>query len=157
MSYRFFSLCAVVVLASYLGCGSSSNSSDAGSGTGGVPGNGGGGAGGGTAASCHAAGTLNVLANDSSAYTIDGVSNPDLTLCRMSTYAFNLNTPGHPFYIKTVQSTGAGNAFSEGVTGNGTETGMVTFVVPSDAPNTLYYNCSIHAVMTGTIHVVDGP
>jgi len=29
------------------------------------------------------------------------------------------------------------------------------FVVPLDAPATLYYDCSIHAAMTGVIHIVD--
>jgi hypothetical protein len=52
-----------------------------------------------------------------------------------------------------VQGTGTANAYSNGVTGNGTNT--VTFVVPADAPSTLYYNCSIHAAMTGAIHIVD--
>jgi len=152
MTYRLFIVAAVIALANGFACGSSNN---AGSGTGGVMGTGGGGSGGGPGASCHAAGTLNVLNSGASAYTIDGASNPDLTLCRSSTYVFNINTPGHPFFIKTVQSTGSDNAFSDGVTGNGTATGVVTFVVPGDAPDTLFYNCSLHAAMTGTIHVVD--
>jgi hypothetical protein len=31
----------------------------------------------------------------------------------------------------------------------------VTFAVPGDAPDTLYYICSLHAAMAGTIHIVD--
>lgn len=89
------------------------------------------------------------------AYVIDGASNPDLTLCRGSTYVFALNTPGHPFYIKSVQGSGTANAYDTGVTGNGATSGTLTFVVPSNAPDTLYYNCAIHAVMTGTIHVMN--
>jgi hypothetical protein len=89
------------------------------------------------------------------AYVIDGVSNPDLTFCRGSTYVFSVNATGHPFYIKTVQGRGTGNAYSTGVGGNGADVGDVTFAVPSDAPATLFYNCSLHTAMTGTIHIVD--
>ena len=152
MSSRILTVTAMVLLAGASACSSSSSYNDAS--TGGAAGNGGGG-GGGPGGTCHAAGTLNVVNNGASAYVIDGASNPDLTFCRLTTYLFNVNAPGHPFYIKTVQSTGTGNAFDEGVTGNGAETGTVAFIVPTDAPATLYYDCSIHAAMTGTIHVVD--
>jgi hypothetical protein len=106
-------------------------------------------------ASCHVAGTLQVVSNGHTAYTIDGVDNPDLTFCRGSTYVFALNAAGHPFYINTVQGTATTNAYTDGVTGNGTMVGDVTFAVPSTAPDTLYYDCSIHAPMTGTIHIVN--
>jgi hypothetical protein len=121
-----------------------------GAGTGGA-----GGGGGSTGAACHAAGTLQVTSSGATAYVIDGASNPDLTLCRGSTYVFAVNTPGHPFYINSVQGTGTTNAWSEGVTGNGATGADVTFTVPADAPATLYYNCSIHAAMTGTLHIVN--
>ena len=104
---------------------------------------------------CRAAGTIMVTNQGSSAYVIDGMPNPALTLCRGSTYTFAVNTPTHPFYIKTVASTGAGNAYSNGVTGNGTTAGNVTFVVPSSAPDLLFYVCSVHAPMQGMIHIVN--
>lgn len=132
-------------------------------GTGGSPGagatssGGSGGAAGQTGASCLAAGTLNVTARGSAAYVIDGVSNPSLTLCRGSTYTFAIDTPGHPFYVKTVQGTGTADSYDSGVTGNGTTLGTLTFVVPLDAPATLYYICSLHAAMTGALQIVDGP
>jgi hypothetical protein len=110
---------------------------------------------GGDAAPCRAAGTILVTNQGSSAYVIDGVPNPTLTLCRGSTYTFSVNTPGHPFYIKTVASTGTGNAYSTGVTGNGTTAGNVMFVVPASAPDSLYYACSIHGSMQGMIHIVN--
>jgi hypothetical protein len=106
-------------------------------------------------ASCHAPGTLQVVNSGMTAYMIDGASNPSLTFCRGSTYVFAVNSPGHPFYVKTVQSTGTGNAYSSGVTGNGATSGNVTFAVPSDAPGTLFYDCSNHAAMTGPITIVD--
>ncbi len=33
--------------------------------------------------------------------------------------------------------------------------GQVTFAVPSTAPDSLFYDCSVHAAMSGTIHIVD--
>jgi hypothetical protein len=108
---------------------------------------------GGSSGACHAPGTIAVTNSGMTAYVIDGASNPTLTLCRGSTYTFAVNAPGHPFYINTVQGTGTGNAYSSGVTGNGASSGNVVFAVPADAPGTLYYNCSLHAAMTGTIHI----
>jgi hypothetical protein len=89
------------------------------------------------------------------AWSIDGTNNPTLTFCRGSTYTFAVNAPGHPFYIKTVKSNGTGNAYTNGVTGNGTTSGNVTFVVPSDAPDTLFYDCAVHVAMAGTINIVN--
>ena len=89
------------------------------------------------------------------AYVIDGASNPSFTFCRGATCVFAVNAPVHPFYINSVQGTGTSNAYTSGVTGNGATSGDVTFVVPADAPDTRYYDCSIHAVMTGTIHIMN--
>jgi len=114
-----------------------------------------GGAGGGTKVQCRAAGTFTVTNQGMSAYLIDGTANPTLTLCRGSTYVFAISATGHPFYIKTAQSTGAANAYSMGVTGNGTAMGDVTFIVPMAAPNTLFYDCSLHSMMTGTLNIVN--
>ncbi len=116
---------------------------------------GGGGSGGTSTASCHAVGTLTVTNQGMAAYMIDGAANPTLTLCRGSTYTFAVNATGHPFYIKTVASVGNTNAYNTGVTGNGMDVGNVVFVVDASAPNTLFYNCSVHAAMTGTINVVN--
>jgi hypothetical protein len=99
--------------------------------------------------------TFTVTNSGVSHYVINGNNDPTLKLVRGNTYTFNLNAPFHPFYIKTVSSTGTGNAYNDGVTGNGTDTGTLTFTVPMNAPNTLFYNCSIHAAMAGTIQVVD--
>ena len=105
--------------------------------------------------SCHAAGTLAVSNSGMSAYVIDNAQNPTLTFCRGSTYVFSVNASGHPFYIKTVESTGTADTFDTGVTGNGADVGNVTFAVPSSAPDPLFYDCSIHAAMSGTIRIID--
>lgn len=81
----------------------------------------------------------------------DGDSNPTLYLHRGKTYEFAVDATGHPFYIKTVSGTGTSNAYSDGVTNNGTASGTIKFVVPQDAPSKLYYNCSAHAAMAGEI------
>ena len=81
--------------------------------------------------------------------------NPGLELKRGETYEFNVDTPGHPFLIKSVNSTGTGNSYNDGVTNNGTQDGTIIFTVPSDAPDTLFYNCEFHASMNGTITIID--
>jgi hypothetical protein len=91
------------------------------------------------------------------AYAINGANNPTLNLVRGHTYTFDVETPGHPFYIKTVQVTGTGSQWTEGVTNAGATSGPtpVTFAVPADAPSTLFYQCSVHSVMTGTLSITD--
>ena len=79
--------------------------------------------------------------------------NPSLYLQRGQTYKFNVNASGHPFYIKTQTGTGTGNQYSTGVTNQGTQSGIVSFTVPMDAPNTLFYQCSQHAAMNGQINI----
>ena len=91
-------------------------------------------------------------------FTINTLGNPTLTLRRGTTYTFSGSSGSHPFYIKSVQGNGTGNAFNTGVTGNGMTGGTpLTFAVPTNAPATLFYNCSVHSSMTGTINIVDPP
>ena len=80
-------------------------------------------------------------------------NNPTLYLTRGKNYRFSVNAPGHPFYIKTVNSTGTGNAYNDGVDNNGAAVGIITFKVPYNAPDILHYNCSIHSGMHGEIRV----
>ncbi|MFO0003089.1 MAG: hypothetical protein ACK559_18345, partial [bacterium] len=70
-------------------------------------------------------------------------------------YTFNLNASGHPFFIKTVNSNGATNAYNDGVTNNGDDVGVILFTPPSGSPDTLYYNCQFHSSMNGTINLVN--
>jgi hypothetical protein len=93
--------------------------------------------------------------NAPNGYTINGGNNPNLTLQRGVTYTFNLNVAGHPFYIMTVQGTDTTYAFTNGVSGNGTTNGTMTFFVPQAAPSTLYYDCSNHTAMTGVINITN--
>ncbi|AEM71644.1 hypothetical protein Murru_2609 [Allomuricauda ruestringensis DSM 13258] len=104
--------------------------------------------------------SYDVANQEATAYTFNGdgfsnTVNPDLTLKRGNTYEFNVSAPGHPFWIKTVQSTGTSDTYDDGVTNNGASSGTVVFTVPENAPNTLFYVCEFHSPMTGTINIID--
>jgi hypothetical protein len=49
-----------------------------------------------------------------------------------------------------------GEPYDTGVTNNNISSGTITFAVPTNAPNTLYYICSVH-FFGGTINIVDPP
>ena len=97
--------------------------------------------------------TYTVTNNGSGSYLINGESNPTLEIAEGKTIVFNVNASGHPFWIKTVSSTGTSNAYNNGVTNNGTDNGTITFAVPYNAPSNLYYNCQYHSSMSGSITV----
>ena len=101
------------------------------------------------------AGTTTVVtANGASNYVVGGVSNATLSFTRGATYTIQVSAVGHPFWIQTSSGAyNAANVVTSGITNNGTELGYITFQVPSDAPNTLYYVCQNHSVMAGTINV----
>ena len=98
---------------------------------------------------------FNVVTRDQPVYSINGQPNPAITLKRGVTYTFELKATGHPFWIKTQNSTGIANAYTDGVAGNGLERGTLTFNVPANAPATLHYNCQLHDMMNGVITIVD--
>ena len=103
--------------------------------------------------------TFTVTSSGSSSYLIseNGVSlsgnNPSISLQRGKYYVFNINASGHPFNINTQNSTGTSYLYSSGITGQGTQSGSLTFSVPQSAPNTLYYNCQYHSSMAGIINI----
>jgi hypothetical protein len=104
-----------------------------------------------------AAADFTVKSSGSAAYDINAQLNPGLRLSRGHTYSFDVNAPGHPFWIKTVQDTGTDNSFDTGVGNNGISIGTLTFTVPASAPATLYYQCQFHVPMTGVITIVSPP
>jgi len=83
-------------------------------------------------------------------------TDPTLYLIRGQTYKFVNNTGGHPFRIQSTGATsGGGTQYNSGVTNNDAGNGVtLTFVVPMDAPDTLYYQCVAHLAMFGTIKVL---
>ena len=83
-------------------------------------------------------------------------NDPTLYLIRGQTYKFVNNTGGHPFRIQSTGATvGGGTQYNSGVTNQDAGNGVtLTFVVPMDAPDTLYYQCTAHTAMFGTINVL---
>ena len=104
---------------------------------------------------------FNVVNSGSGAYQFlatgigftQNTNNPPLYLNRGQNYQFNVNASGHPFLIKTERGTGLDNIYPDGVVNNGAAVGVVTFKVPFNSPNTLYYQCQNHAAMGGMIIV----
>jgi hypothetical protein len=97
------------------------------------------------------------LTNNSTSWSIDYQSNPTLTLVRGNTYTFNLiQSIPLAFYIKTAISLGTVNQWTTGVTNNGATAGLVTFTVPQDAPDTLFYCNDAEFNFSGQFNIVDG-
>ena len=91
-------------------------------------------------------------------FVLDGVNNPAITIIRGNEYIFDVSdssNTGHPLRFKD----DSGNSFSTGVTVTGTpgQSGAkVSFEVPSTAPNSLRYYCTVHGnAMGNTITVTD--
>ena len=100
-----------------------------------------------------------INANGSSDFTFQGpgfpstANDPTLYVNRGFTYAFDNSVQGgaHPFRIQSTQGL-AGNPYTAGQSGSGSN--VLYWTVPMDAPSTLYYQCTIHAAMQGTINVI---
>jgi hypothetical protein len=102
--------------------------------------------------------TVNIRVGNqgTSAWLLNYEANPNLTLVRGDTYTFTLVTTAPiPFYIKTEQTLGVNNLYTEGVINNGSATGTITFTVPQDAPDTLYYNSATEQNMQGVFTIID--
>jgi hypothetical protein len=95
--------------------------------------------------------------NGTSAYTFSGpgivsgnTDDPVLYLYKAHTYTFTNNAgSSHPFQIR---ASNGGAAYTNGVSGS--STGTTTFIVPMNAPGTLYYQCTVHSTMGNTIFIV---
>jgi plastocyanin len=101
--------------------------------------------------------SFEVTSPNSTYYEISGQYNPDLTFYRGQTYTFEIvGSPAHPFFIQTTDGAyNQGTIVTEGITGNGQYNGTLTFTVPLDAPDTLYYVCQNHSAMQGTITIAN--
>ncbi len=107
---------------------------------------------------CPSSFSINVTASNSSNYTLSGTdrngsvsgNDPSITLSLGDKITFNVDSPGHPFFLKTTAGTGSGNQVS-GATNNGTSNSSVVWKPASTG--TYYYQCSLHSGMVGTIVV----
>ncbi len=94
----------------------------------------------------------------SNVFVLDGTSQPTITLFRGNTYIFDQSdssNSGHPIAFRT----SADASYTTGVTTTGTAGSAgakTTFIVPSNAPNSLKYYCTVHGNgMGNTITVTD--
>ena len=101
-----------------------------------------------------------ITSNGASAYRFHGggvdetADDPDLYLIRGQKYRFNNTTgTGHPFRFSTTGNANA--AYSNGVTGD--EDGVQFWTIPYDAPEKLFYVCTLHPAMVGNIYIEGGP
>ena len=93
-------------------------------------------------------------------FYIDSILQADVTLYRGFTYTFDQsassNSP-HPLRLSTTSdgTHGGGTQYTDGVTYTGSQgsSGLLTFTVPLDAPDTLYYYCQNHGNMGGSISI----
>lgn len=91
-------------------------------------------------------------------YTMNGVEGAEITVRRGETVTFQLAgvQSFHPFYLSTSPSGNGAGEYTDGVTGapaTGNQT--VTFVVPMDAPDLLWYQCTFHEFMGYRITVIN--
>ena len=98
-------------------------------------------------------------------YFIDGVDRPILKLYRDQTYIFDLSSSTletHPFIFSetnTNDGNASGTPYTTGITNVGTygSDQIRTFVVPANAPTTLYYYCTQDSGMGGTVNISPNP
>ena len=106
--------------------------------------------------------SLGASGNTDFVFSGDGFPNPtadpEITLVRGQDYKFANDNPAnqHPFQIQTdAPSGGSGTPYNSGVTNNGAAGGAIlTFNVPFDAPDQLYYQCTSHPNMSGSIRIL---
>jgi hypothetical protein len=97
----------------------------------------------------------NVVATSGSYFFADEY-NPTITVTRGSTYTFEMNAEGHPFFIQTVPGAYNSNqTYILGTNNLGASVGDITWTVPENAPDSLYYVCQNHSAMNGKIIVVN--
>ena len=93
-------------------------------------------------------------------FYIDSILQADVTLYRGFTYTFDQSASSnsaHPLRFSTTSdgTHAGGSQFTDGVTYTGSQgsNGLLTFTVPLDAPDTLYYYCQNHGNMGGEISI----
>ena len=92
------------------------------------------------------------------AYELSGAvigTNGDIEISKGDVLTFELNTEGHPFWIKTKEGTGQDNAVSSGISGvgQGETSGVLIWDTTQIEEGTYYYQCEYHAAMVGKIIV----
>jgi len=103
------------------------------------------------------------LSNNAYIFTPDGFErNPSLKLYKGQTYIFEIDSPSNPFVIKTHRSSGTLDKYlsdllvyktaDEKIT-EAVESGTITFTVPFDCPDILFYVSTTDVNVGGVIYV----
>jgi len=102
---------------------------------------------------------INVQANGGKFY-LDGAQAPAITLNRGKTYTFYQKATSNATHVLAFSSTdpaggGGATSYTDGVVASGTAgtDRVVTFTVPSNAPNGLWYYCTAHSGMGAAITI----
>ena len=89
-------------------------------------------------------------------FVVNDVQGGSLVLVRGKTYTFDVETGVmHDFYLATKGVGWGASTLTEGVKGNFTYKGIVTFTPTAETPDTVYYACRNHKYMGGEIHIVN--
>ena len=89
-------------------------------------------------------------------FTPNGMSrNPTLTFYRGQTYHIEITSKDNPFSIKTNRSTGDLDRYKDGISAWAVESGTITFKVPDNAPDILFYQSEQNIDTGGIIKVFD--
>lgn len=95
---------------------------------------------------------------DAMGFVVNGVHGKTLELVRGKTYTFNIDTGVmHDFYLAKKPVGWGKGALTEGVQGNYTYKGVLTFKPTADTPDLVYYVCRNHKFMGGEIRIVNSP
>ena len=96
--------------------------------------------------------TVNDVDNIAYIFSPDGLTrNPSLKLYRGQTYKFDINCPGNAIAFKTVRDPADSFIYTDGVVSDTAyvEVGTITFTIPDDAPDILYYVSATDANTSG--------
>ena len=105
---------------------------------------------------------ISVSAQSSSNYLLSGSdqngnvsgNDPSISAKVGDTFSFDVNSPGHPFYLINVSNGGTNsNNLIDGVSNNGASSGTISWT-PTTA-GTYYYICEYHPSMLGTITITE--
>ena len=108
--------------------------------------------------------SIDVQAPNASYYTLNGTdrkgavqgNNVIVSVNQGDTIEFQVNSPGHPFWVKTQATTGTNYGVANGIVNNGTSSQTITWDTTSSAPGTYYYICQFHGSMNAQIIVSGG-
>lgn len=96
--------------------------------------------------------TVTIVGSSPYYYSIDGTQQATLLLERNKSYVFNNASYGsHPLYFQTTDNNGQYDSSNLVSYQSGNTTQTVILRIPNDAPDTLYYRCSQHSGMGGSV------